>query len=215
MSAGRVVRDLAEADAIQTARLHVQELPGGFFPSLGAKFLRVYHRSFMDSPYAVAFVAERNSQIEGFLLGVVDPGPHGAHVLRRWSLRLAGPAAQALLMQPRVLAVFLRTRLVRYARGLWRRRGSARAGGPGVNPGTWTVLSHVAVDSSCRGSGAGASLVKRLHEDVVAAGAAGVVLLTAVDGRGPGFYLRLGYEDEGVVVGSDGQSWRRFRWRAA
>lgn len=213
--AGRAVRVLTDRDTARTALLHAQELPDGFFPRLGVRYLRVYHRSYLDSPHAVALVAERDGQVDGFLLGVLAPAPHGAYVLRRWGARLAATAVLALLTRPRVLAVFLRTRLVRYGRGLWRRRRGSAAVGPSVTPRTWAVLSHVAVDASSRGSGAGAALVGRLHEDVVATGAAGVVLLTEADGPGPGFYRRLGYEDEGDVVGADGQSWRRFRWRVA
>lgn len=209
----REVRVLADADAGLTARLHAIELPEGFFPRLGERFLREYHRSFLDSPHAVAYAVHGPGRVEGFLVGVLEPGPHGAYVLRRWGLRLAVSAVLALLTRPRVLVVFLRTRVLRYARGLWRRRSGGVAEGPGPTPGRWAVLSHVAVDSACRGSGAGAALLQRLHQDVVAAGAAGVVLLTAADGPGPGFYLRLGYEDEGDVVGADGRAWRRFRWR--
>ena len=212
---GRVVRVLADRDIARTAQLHAQELPDGFFPQLGAGFLRVYHRSFIDSPHAVAFAAERDGRIEGFLLSVLAPASHGAYVLRRWGTRMALAAALGLLTRPRVLAVFLRTRVVRYARGLWRRRRGSPAGKSNPPRPTWAVLSHIAVDASCRGSGAGAALVGRLHEDVVATGAAGVVLHTEADGPGPGFYARLGYEDEGNVVGADGESWRRFRWRVA
>ena len=215
--AGRVVRVLAERDTVRTAVLHAQELPGGFFPSLGTSFLRVYHRSFIDSPHAVAFAAERGGQVEGFLLGVLNPAQHGAYVLRRWGTRLAVAAVLALLTRPRVLGLFLRTRVVRYARGLWRRRRAAAgpSNGIGQTARTWSVLSHVAVDPSCRGTGAGAALVERLHQYVVVTAGAGVVLLTEGDGPGPAFYRRLGYEDEGDVVGADGQPWRRFRWRVA
>ena len=211
--AGRTVRVLADSDTAETALLHARELPDGFFPRLGAGFLRTYHRSFVDSPHAVAYVAGSGGRPDGFLLAVLAPAPHGTHVLRHWGARLAVTAALSLLRQPRVLLVFLRTRVRRYARGLWRRRRAASAGGTGTTAGTWAVLSHVAVRGSCRGTGAGAALVRRLHEDVVAAGAAGVVLLTESDGPGPGFYRRLGYEDEGEVLGGDGHLWRRFRWR--
>lgn len=210
--AGRAVRVLTDRDTARTALLHAQELPESFFARLGVRFLRVYHRSFIDSPHAVAFAAERDGHVEGFLLGVLAPAPHGAYVLRRWGTKMAAAAALAMLTRPRVLAVFLRTRVARYARGLWRRRRVSASGDPRAATRTWAVLSHVAVDASCRGSGAGAALVGRLHESVVASRCAGVVLLTEADGPGPGFYARLGYEDEGDVVGADGQPWRRFRW---
>lgn len=211
----RVVRPLVDADAPATAALHAQALPGSFFVDLGPRFLRAYHRSFADSPYAVALVASRGSDVEGFLLGVLSPAQHGAYVLRTWGARLAVRAALALLVRPRLLAVFLRTRLLRYARGLWRRvRPVAASPSPGA-AGAWAVLSHVAVDGARRGSGAGAALVGVLHDRVTAAGATGVVLLTSLDGGGPAFYRRLGYDEQGQVTGADGQPWLRMRWRAA
>lgn len=210
--AGREVRTLEASDAFATAALHARELPDGFFAQLGPRFLRAYHCSFVESPHAVALVACRDGGIEGFLLGVLAPGPHGAHVLRRCGFGLAWRAVLALLVRPRLLVLFLRTRLLRYARGIWRRRRAS----PDVPPtatGHWAVLSHVAVDGAHRGAGAGAALVRSLHARVEAVGASGVVLLTAVNGPGTAFYRGLGYVEEGQVVGADGQQWIRYRWR--
>lgn len=221
-AAGRscVVRPLLAAEVADSAALHVRELPGGFFPALGQRFLRRYHQSFVDSPYAVAYAAHGQGRLDGFLLGVLDPRQHGAYVLRHRGLQLGLAALLALLVRPRMLVLFLRTRLRRYARGLWRRAAPRRSSPGGSSAGisaagAGAVLSHVAVRHDCRGTGAGAALVARLHEDARAAGCSAVVLLTSDDGPGPGFYRRLGYADEGTVVGADGHPWRRFRWRVA
>lgn len=208
----REVRPLEVSEAFATAAMHERELPDGFFAQLGVPFLRAYHCSFVESPHAIAVTAGRNGEVEGFLLGVLAPGPHGAYVLRRWGYRLAGRAALALLLRPRLLALFLRTRVLRYARGMWRRRRASPDASPAAT-GQWAVLSHVAVGEAHRGAGAGAALVQQLHERVETVGATGVVLLTAVDGPGTAFYRRLGYVEEGEVVGADGQQWLRYRWR--
>lgn len=213
--AGREVRALSDGDSSATAALHARALPDSFFVRLGLLFLRDYHRSFVDSPHAVALVTTKADEVEGFLLAVVAPGPHGAYVLRRWGARLALRASLGLLARPQLLALFLRTRMVRYARGLWRRIRPTGGTEPAADvAGTWAVLSHVAVDSGRRGSGAGAALVQALHDRVTSVGGAGVVLLTAVEGPGAAFYGRLGYECEGEVAGADGQPWLRYRWRA-
>lgn len=213
--AEREVRALGAGDALATATLHARALPDGFFSQLGVRFLRHYHRTFVDSPHAVALVAAKGDQVEGFLLAILAPAPHGAYVLRRWGIRLAARAALALLARPPLLVLFVRTRMLRYARGLGRRlRPIADAAPTAAVAGTWAVLSHVAVDGNHRGSGSGGALVQALHDRVASVGAAGVVLLTAVEGPGPAFYRRLGYEDEGEVVGADGQQWLRYRWRA-
>lgn len=208
------VRALEGRDAAATAALHARELPEGFFAQLGERFLSAYHRSFAASPHAVALVGGRDGAVEGFLLGVLAPGPHGAYVLRRWGWRLSWLAVRALLARPRLLALFLRTRVRRYARGVWRRRQARPEESP-VTAGQWAVLSHVAVGLGYQGSGAGAALVRCLHTTVTEAGAAGVVLLTAAEGPGPAFYRRLGYVVEGEVLGADGQRWLRCRWTAA
>lgn len=213
--AEREVRVLGGGDAAAAAALHAQALPDSFFAQLGGRFLRAYHRSFVDSPHAVGLVTAKGDEVEGFLLAALAPAPHGAYVLRRWGICLGTRAALALLARPRLLALFLRTSLVRYARGLWRRRRPVAHAAPTAAAGTWAVLSHVAVDGGHRGSGAGAALVQALHDRVRSVGAAGVVLLPAVDGPGVAFYRRLGYEDEGEVVGADGQQWLRYRWRAS
>jgi len=207
------VHDLTADHLAATAALHARSLPDGFFARLGHRFLRGYHRTFVDSPHAVALGVSADGEVQGFLLSVLAPGPHGTYVLRRWGLALAVRGALALCRRPRVLVFFARTRAGRYARALWRRR-TDRAGQPRSAPaGEWAVLSHVAVDDRVRHGGRGAALVQALHDRATAAGAAGVVLVTDPDGPGPGFYRRLGYDDEQVVRGSDGRQWIRFRHR--
>ena len=73
------------------------------------------------------------------------------------------------------------------------------------------MLSHLAVVRSAQGSGTGAALVARFTQEVRAASVSSIVLLTAVDGPGAGFYRRLGYTETGNVVGGDAQTWLRFR----
>lgn len=214
MVSGCRIRDLRDTDVAVTAALHRRALPHGFFPRLGTRFLRSYHRTFADSPHALALVsADDADRPYGFLLAVLDTRAHGTYVVRRWGPRLAARAGLALLLRPHVLWVFVRTRLARYARGLQRRRrasAAAPAGGPAAD---WAVLSHVAVVDSARGSGAGAALVRALHERAAASGATGIVLVTAADSAAAGFYRHLGYESDGRVVGVDGDAWLRFRLR--
>lgn len=205
---------MCEQDLSECANLHRRELPDSFFARLGKRLLRSYHRTFVASPHAVAMVAVSAGRTEGFLLGVLKPTPHGAYVLRTWGLRLALVGSAALLVRPRELALFLRTRLPRYARGLWRR--GRRQSPPDAAPdqvGREAVLAHIAVQPSVRRGGAGSALVEAFHREVRRAEIASVVLLTAVDGPGAGFYKRLGYDLEGTVKGADGQPWLRYRRR--
>ncbi len=207
------VRMMGEQDLRQSAALHRHELADSFFARLGTPFLRAYHRTYISSPHAIALVAAGSGRVDGFLLGVLAPGPHGAYVLRTWGLRLAVIGTTALLVRPRALALFLRTRLSRYARGLWRRRRGGVAPDPTatVPAPAAAVLSHVAVDRAAQRSGTGSALVETFHRELRRAGVPAVVLLTGVSGPGAAFYRRLGYSEEGTVVGADGQDWVRFR----
>ncbi|MGI8536200.1 MAG: GNAT family N-acetyltransferase [Mycobacteriales bacterium] len=209
------MRAMREQDLTECADLHRRELPESFFARLGSRFLRAYHRTFMASPHAVALVVGSAGRTEGFLLGVLSPALHGAYVLRTWGLRLALVGSAALLVRPRELALFLRTRLPRYARGLWRRRHRHRSpADPATGSGgPEAVLTHIAVQPSVRRGGAGSTLVEGFHREVRRAEIASVVLLTEVDGPGAGFYRRLGYDEEGEVTGADGQPWLRYRRR--
>lgn len=204
---------LTESHLGATAALHERSLPDGFFARLGQRFLRSYHRTFIESPHAVALGASADGELEGFLLAVLAPAPHGGYVLRRWGAVLGVRGVLALCSRPTVFGLFLRTRAVRYARALWRRRRTQPERRGSTPDGGYAVLSHVAVSDRVRRGGRGATLVQALHARAAAVGAAGVVLVTDPDGPGPGFYRRLGYDEDGVSVGSDGQRWMRFRFR--
>ena len=52
------VRPLGGDDLGWASSLQRSELPHGFFTRLGLPFLRAYQRTFVDSPYALALVAE-------------------------------------------------------------------------------------------------------------------------------------------------------------
>ncbi len=210
---GAQVHDLTESHLSATAALHERSLPDGFFASLGQRFLRCYHRTFIDSPHAVALGASAHGELEGFLLAVLAPGPHGTYVVRRWGLTLGMHGVLALASRPQVLLLFLRTRAVRYARALWRRRRAQVAQPQSAPDPESAVLSHVAVDDGVRRGGRGATLVQALHARAADVGVAGVVLVTDPHGPGPGFYRRLGYDEEGIAVDSDGRQWMRFRHR--
>jgi ribosomal protein S18 acetylase RimI-like enzyme len=206
------VRAMRTSDLAASAALHARLLPDGFFPQLGAHFLREYHRTFVVSPHAVALVATVDDRIHGFLVAVSSPSVHGSYVLRACGARLLLAGCAALAVRPRVLTLFVRSRARRYARGLWRRL-SPPTPATHATAGRWAVLSHVAVDPDLRGRGAGGALVTALHDRLLKHGVDGVVLVTAPDGDGPAFYDRLGYDREGELVDADGQTWLRYRYR--
>lgn len=197
------------------AALHRDLLPHGFFAALGPRYLGVYHRSFMGSPHAVSLVACRDGRVVGMLAGAINAHAHQRQTIRRNGLRLAVTGVFALLLRPRLAAQFLRTRGLRYTRGLAKavrpgRRPPSTGSAAGGESGDVAVLTHVAVDARAQGSGAGSALVETFVSRVQASGAAQrIELVTLAEGGASDFYERLGWVG-GTSHLRDGVLYRRY-----
>ncbi|MGQ7297984.1 GNAT family N-acetyltransferase [Quadrisphaera sp. KR29] len=112
------IREMTPADLPRTAFWHRKALPQAFFTRLGPRFLRRWQHTYLDSPHAIALMAERTDvlppQPVAFLLAATDAQAHQAHVLRHHRLPLTALGLGALLVRPAVLVRFLRTRAGRY-----------------------------------------------------------------------------------------------------
>lgn len=211
---GLRIREAEFRDLRWIARLHAQQLPHGFFVSLGPRYLRAYHRSFIDNRYGVALVAERNGEAVGFVVGAAHAGNHRRLLVRQSGLRLALAGVGALLVRPPVAFEFARTRSGRYVRGLTRAvrptPSAPSASGPVAAPVLdCAVLTHVAVDPSAQRVGAGSALVDAFAEEVRVRGAQRIELVTLADQRGAAdFYTRLGWQPLAEAAGA--RSFRKF-----
>lgn len=214
-----VLRGTTAADLDATAQLHIEQLPVGFFPALGPRFMRRWHRTFLDSPHAVAFVAVRRcdsgEDVCAFLFGSTDESAHMRAVLaeRRCMLALASTAALSLLHHPPLAVRFLRTRAGPWTRRLLRTITSRPAAHSAqIDPVPVALLAAVAVRPPLRGSGVGACLVElfltRAHER----GAATAELLTSAGPDGAGaFYEHLGWSPVREHLTRDGVAVRSYR----
>jgi ribosomal protein S18 acetylase RimI-like enzyme len=205
------VRRLERSDCTVAAGLHADQLPHGFFASLGPRWLRSYYTTFVASPHAVALVARSGGKTVGVLVGTTRNAAHYRWVLRHRGVALAGRGLAAMVLRPRVGAHFARTRVRRYARGLlrltlqrmpWQRTGQAS----GPAPDDPAVLTHLAVHDGARGQGAGTALVEAFMAETERAGATRALLVTLAGDAGAGpFYKRLGWEHVEDRRGHDGQ----------
>ncbi|MDP2712672.1 MAG: GNAT family N-acetyltransferase [Solirubrobacteraceae bacterium] len=196
-------------DARFGAAVHAAELGHGFFVDLGPGFLRAYQRTFADSPHAVALVAEIDDHSVGMLVGVLRPARHARWVLQHRGVRLAAAGLASLAIRPVIAARFLRTRAVRYVRG-WRHRRAQRQSAAEEAP--YAILSHVAVLSGARRSGAGAALVRAFERMTAAAGIGEARLVTLPGQEGAGrFYRRLGWRAVGRTTTADDRIVESFR----
>ncbi|MDG4774028.1 GNAT family N-acetyltransferase [Solwaraspora sp. WMMD792] len=216
------MRPAEHADLATTARTHVEFLPVGLFPSLGAGFVRRWHRTYLDSRHGVGYVVTDpttpDGDVVGFLLGTTDQAAHMAALFadRRALASLAAAGAGALARRP-TLARQLSSRAVPWARQIAQRRSGQPAPSDGIaeNPQV-AVMVAVAVQPQWRGSGIGAELVRRFVQDAQRAGAAEAELVTPVGSAGAtGFYERLGWELGPCWHTRDGDELRAYRQRLA
>ncbi|MGB2568127.1 GNAT family N-acetyltransferase [Micromonospora citrea] len=200
---GPVLRAATHADLPVMSRAHVDLLPVGLFPSLGARFVRRWHRTYLDSPHGLGYVVvdpATPGEIVGFLVGTTD---HAAHTTalaadRRTMASLAVTGFTALCVRPRVAARLLRSRLGPWTRRLSSQRQRAvspRPAAPEAAPSQVAVMSALAVHPDWRGSGIGVRLARRFVEHARDAGATRAELQTSTGPLGAaGFYERLGWE---------------------
>jgi GNAT superfamily N-acetyltransferase len=202
------VRPASHADARFCAALHAESLPHGFFTQLGPGFLRAYHRSFVDSPHAVAYVATVTDVPVGMLVGVIRPGAHTRWVMRHRGVRLALLGVAGLGVRPITGFRFLERRAGRYLSS-WRR--NRRRGGPPTTRHESAILSHVAVVPGARRTGAGRRLVEAFVEACRAEDAPRAILLTLDSPEGAGaFYAALGWRPGEVRTTPDGHRMREW-----
>ena len=209
------VQPLRRDDLRACALLHRELLPDSFFARLGPSFLRSYQRTFIDSPYGIGLTATIASRPVAFLVGTTNERLHYGWVLRHRGLSLAAIGIGALLLRPRLLIFFLRTRARRYLGGALRLTRSRRTptdidATPATSAFT-AQLTHVAVAADCRGSGVGRRLVERFEHHARSAGCTRARLLTRVGDTGARvFYERLGWSEQSEYVDGDGRAWTRM-----
>lgn len=218
---GSAIRWAEAADLRATAQAHVRFLPVGLFPSMGERFLRRWHRTFLRLPYGIALVAvdrqARGDQVVGFLLGTTDQAAQTNALLsdRRALVELSASGLLALLRRPRLAARFARTRGRPWLHKLVQRRATT-----GFTPGARSVkpvavLAAVAVESDARGRGLGAALVRRFLAEARAGGVDVAELVTVVPaegGAGAEFYERLGWCATGDRRTRDGTTVRTYAY---
>lgn len=205
------MRAMARGDLAFAAKLQMRYLNHGLFPALGNGFLQRYLGTFISSPYAVALVVERNGSPAGFLVGTLRDREHYRYVIRQCGVSLALRGIPALLVQPAVAWRFLRTRALRYIRGVVR-LGRTRTSGGQPSSKEDAVLSHMAVLPTARGLGVGKRLVRAFCDEVRRSGVPGVRLTTRTNAAGAsGFYERLGWCYVSEFVDQDGLAWTRLR----
>lgn len=185
------LRRMRHTDLAFATAEHRAHFPDNVMGRLGGPFLRRYYATFLDTPFAVATVAQTQGEACGYLVGILDTRQHRRLLLRRHGAALLATALLGSFRHPR-MAYRLLTRRV----GLRLRRlhHPDRATGTESTPSRVAVLSHVATTGRMRGQGVGSALVTRFVQDCRVDGAHRVSLATLDGPAGAGpFYARQGW----------------------
>jgi glycosyltransferase involved in cell wall biosynthesis/ribosomal protein S18 acetylase RimI-like enzyme len=142
-----LIRWATSGDASAVARLHRENLPGSFLPSLGDGFLRRLYRALVTDPDGVLLVAQEGERVIGFVSGTRSVGGF----YRRFYLRHGVPALLGAL--PRIV------------RGGILRRARETARYPKLSRDLPEAeLLSIVVRPGHRGSGLGRRLVEALFD---------------------------------------------------
>lgn len=204
-------------ETAQAALLHARELPHEFLTRFGPEFLSRYYRAFIESPYAVALVAsvDGEERTDGVLIGTFDTGAHYSYLVRRHGLGLALSTLRQVGRRPRLAGELLRTRLLRYLRGILRSLGYAAGDGKkpvsGREEERVGFVAYVAVDRKRRGGGIGGRLFGTYEDLACEAGLRRLELVTLPDERGAApFFERMGWRREGEITSRSGERYAFF-----
>lgn len=211
------VRPMVPDETADAALLHARELPHEFLTRFGSGFLSRYYRAFVESPYAVALVASASDSrgMNGVLIGTFDTEAHYSYLVRRHGPGLALSALLRASRYPRLAGNLIRTRLVRYLRGILRSLGYAAGAGAKTESARDRdrvgFVTYVAVNRERRGNGIGGRLFEAYEELAREAGLQRLVLVTLPDERGAApFFASMGWRREGEITSRSGERYAFF-----
>lgn len=185
------LRTMSRDDLTFVVSEHRAHFPENVMGRLGGPFLRRYYATFLDTPYAVATIAEIDGRPCGYLVGILETRAHRKLLLRRHGARMVAAALLGLLLHPRLASGLIARRVSLRVQRLRERDETA---GPRPAPVRVAVLSHVATVERMRGKRVGSAMVTDFVETSRARKADRVSLATLDGPGGAGeFYARQGW----------------------
>ena len=168
----------ADGDFQACARIHREEISGGFLSSLGGEFLTLLYRTLAVSRHSFLFVARREGQILGLICGSDDTSA----VYREFALR--GGLRTLALLAPRLLSPR------RIARALETVLYPSRQRGRDL---PHAEILNFCVSATSQGTGVGRALFGALAEEFRSRGIGQIKIVTGVDqASAQAFYSRAG-----------------------
>lgn len=207
------IRPLTREHLSATATLHAHQLPNGLFPALGQRFLRLWHRTFLDTDHAAGAVVVDTSAhdtVVGYLLLALDPLEHIHELKIKYRRELLREGIYGLVRRPSLGLHFVRTRAVRYAVRLFARRpccpdASAEEPVP-------AVVQAVVTDPRYAGRKVATRLLHWAQLRTMDAGIRQLALVTDAEMTSGGALLAPA-ESQGAAAMYDHLGWRRVAQR--
>ncbi len=174
------IRPMTDYDIDTCVDVHICSFQGFFLTFLGERFLRELYLAIRQDPQGIAFVAEENDSILGFVVGATCVSGLYRRLLRKRVFRFAWASAGAFFKRPQILPRLLRA------------FSAASEKDPAENCGT---LMSIAVLPETQGRGVGKYLVQAFLAEAHRRGLENVILNTDRDHNEStnAFYLRQGF----------------------
>jgi ribosomal protein S18 acetylase RimI-like enzyme len=174
-----VIQPLQPAHVSSVTEIHLLSQEGTFLTSLGRNFLTALYSQISQSKYSFSYIARHNDEVVGFIVGASHTGALFKDVISKRPLQLGWLVFKQALHRPVILWQALKT--LSYPNQM-----------PAHTP--TAELLALAVTPTWRNRQIGSELLRRLIQDLTAAGIGEMVV--TVDGQNDGaqrFYQRHGF----------------------
>jgi GNAT superfamily N-acetyltransferase len=220
--------------------MHSEVLDMEFLARCGDRFLRRYHRAWLDTAHCIALAAvDDDGEVTGVLLGALRPASHYRAMVKRHGVALTFCLISRSVTHPLLARDLLTTRLVRYVHGLSkmvlgavdrafagvRLRSGRHRVAKGDSVGSSTLgdspeqapshqvgeVTHVMVLPQSQGKGVGRALLEEVRQVAELAGLDELVLVTPPGLSETGLYERLGWHRTGDLTSRSGEEFVGYR----
>lgn len=174
------IRPMVISEIKQVVIIHLRTFEGFFLSFLGPKFLKELYRAIVEDSGGVAFIAENNEGMLGFVAGSINIRELYRNMIRKHLFRFAWASMGAFLRKPTIFF-----RLVRALR-----MPSQKEAIPNCS-----TLMSIAVLPEAQGNGIGKRLVYTFIDEIRNKKGECVVLTTDRDNNEAvnQFYIKLGF----------------------
>jgi ribosomal protein S18 acetylase RimI-like enzyme len=196
---GYIVRNMAIADLDEVVEVHIHAFQGFFLTMLGRSFLHDLYKSFIDDPFSICLVAEKNLLVKGFVVGNLKPDKLFRKMLLKRGYLFLLHSLKALIRNPIIVS-----KRLTYA--LFYR---------GENPPGFArpaLLSSIGVDPREAIKGVGSHLSDAFCKEAFSKGADVVCLTTDMIGNDQvnAFYAKNGFTLFDVIEKIKGRKMNRY-----